>query len=37
MKTIRQTHGHAILEAARVLKTIPFSKATLKLQAIGDL
>jgi transposase len=35
MKTIRQTHGHAIVEAARVLKTIPFSKASVKLQAIS--
>ena len=35
MKTIKQTHRHTILEAARVVKTIPFSKATIKLQAIS--
>ena len=35
MKTIKETHGHAIAEAARVVKTIPFSKATIKLQAIS--
>lgn len=35
MKTIKQTHKHTIAEAARVIKTIPFSKATIKLQAIS--
>jgi len=35
MKTIKQTHKRAIEEAARVIKTIPFSKATIKLQAIS--
>jgi len=35
MKTIKQTHSHTIAEAARVIKTIPFSKATIKLQAIA--
>ncbi len=35
MKTIKQTHKHTILEAARVVKTIPFSKVTIKLQAIS--
>ena len=35
MKTIKQTHRHTILKAARVVKTIPFSKATIKLQAIS--
>ena len=37
MKTIKQTHRHTILKATRVLKTIPFSKATIKLQAISAL
>jgi transposase len=37
MKTIKQTHGHTILKATRVVKTIPFSKATIKLQAISAL
>jgi hypothetical protein len=35
MKTIKQTHRHTILKATRVLKTIPFSKAAVKLQAIS--
>jgi transposase len=35
VKTIKQTHKHTILEAARVVKTIPFSKVTIKLQAIS--
>ena len=35
MKTIKQTHKHTILEAAKVIKTVPFSKATIKLQAIS--
>lgn len=35
MKTIKQTHRLVILEAARLIKTIPFSKATIKLQAIS--
>ena len=35
MKTIKQTHRHTILKAAKVIKTIPFSKATIKLQAIS--
>ncbi len=35
MKTIKQTHKRAITEAAMVIKTIPFSKATIKLQAIS--
>ena len=35
MKTIKQTHKQTILEAAKVIKTIPFSKATIKLQAIS--
>lgn len=37
MKTIKQTHRHTILKATRVVKTIPFSKATIKLQAISAL
>jgi transposase len=35
MKRIKQTHQHTILEAARILKTIPFSKEAMKLQAIA--
>jgi len=35
MKTIKQTHKDSIKEAAKVIKTIPFSKATIKLQAIS--
>ena len=35
MNTIKQTHKHTIAEAVRVVKTIPFSKAIIKLQAIS--
>ena len=35
MKTIKQTHRHTILKAAKVIKTIPFSKTTIKLQVIS--
>ncbi len=35
MNTIKQMHKPTIAEAVRVVKTIPFSKAIIKLQAIS--
>jgi len=35
MRTIKQTHSHTIKRASEVIGTIPFSKVTMKLQAIA--